>query len=100
MPNGGCTLYVGRDPRSCQLVLPASMDHVSAVHACIVWRPESRALSLRDLSSSGTWRNGRRIEKGATVALASGDHVDLGGPELNRLGIHIPDAAAPTEPVP
>jgi hypothetical protein len=90
MPNGGCTLYVGRDPKSCQVVFPAAMDHVSAVHACFAWDPPARALTLRDLSSSGTWVNGTRIDKGRTLALAEGDRVDLGGPDHNRFTIEFP----------
>jgi hypothetical protein len=45
MPNGGTTLFVGRDPQSCQVVFPAGMDHVSAVHACFVWDPVDGSLS-------------------------------------------------------
>ncbi|MBP7668217.1 MAG: FHA domain-containing protein, partial [Burkholderiaceae bacterium] len=99
MPNGGTTLFVGRDPQSCQVVFPGSMDQVSGVHACFVWDPPLRALSLRDLSSSGTWVNGTRITKGRTLALSAGDQVDLGGPEINRFTIDIPaaDGLAATE---
>lgn len=92
MPNGGCTLYVGRDPKSCQVVFPASMDQVSAVHACFTWDPPVRVLSLRDLSSSGTWVNGQRVDKSRSTTLGHGDRVELGGPDLNRFTIEIPPA--------
>jgi pSer/pThr/pTyr-binding forkhead associated (FHA) protein len=89
MPNGGTTLFVGRDPQACQVVFPAGMDHVSAVHACFIWNPVDGSLALRDLSSSGTWVNGQRIDGGSTVALASGDVVELGGPDINRFTVEI-----------
>lgn len=89
MPNGGTTLFVGRDPQACQVVFPAGMDHVSAVHACFIWNPVDGSLALRDLSSSGTWVNGQRIDGGSTVALASGDMVELGGPDINRFTVEI-----------
>ena len=95
MPNGGTTLFVGRDPQSCQVVLPQQMDLVSAVHACFGWDAPSRTLTVRDLSSSGTWLNGQRVPKGRTLPLAAGDKVDLGGPDINRFTIEIPGAAAP-----
>ena len=75
------------------VVFPAAMDHVSAVHACFVWDDHQRALTLRDLSSSGTWVDGQRIAKGRTLALPNGARVDLGGPDINRFTIEIPGAA-------
>lgn len=89
MPNGGLTLFVGRDPQSCQVVLPAAAAEVSAVHACFVWEPGRRHLGLRDLSSSGTWLNGERVAKGQTLSLAHGDRVTLGDPEGNRLTVDL-----------
>ncbi|MEN9628407.1 MAG: hypothetical protein RJA10_1634, partial [Pseudomonadota bacterium] len=95
MPNGGTTLFVGRDAQTCQVVLPPQMDLVSAVHACFAWDAPSHALTVRDLSSSGTWLNGQRLPKGRTLPLADGDKVDLGGPDINRFTIEVPGAAAP-----
>jgi hypothetical protein len=89
MPNGGLTLFVGRDPQSCQVVLPAAAAEVSAVHACFVWEPGRRHLGLRDLSSSGTWLNGERVTKGQTLSLVHGDRVTLGDPEGNRLTVDL-----------
>jgi hypothetical protein len=90
MPNGGTTLFVGRDPQSCQVVFPAATAEISAVHACFVWDAGQRSLGVRDLSSSGTWCNGERMAKGRTVPLADGDRVDLGGPDINRFTIALP----------
>jgi hypothetical protein len=99
MPNGGTTLFVGRDPQSCQVVFPAAAHDVSAVHTCFAWDPAHHQLTLRDLSSSGTWLNGQRIDKGRTVTLASGDRVELGGPDSNRFTVDIPgfEATRPME---
>jgi len=98
MPNGGTTLFVGRDALSCQVVFAAATDEVSAVHACFVWDGHARSLSLRDLSSSGTWVNGQRIAKGRTLALKGGDQVDLGGPGRNRFTIEFAAAGASAAP--
>lgn len=95
MPNGGATLFVGRDAQSCQVVLPPVMDLVSAVHVCFVWDAASATLTVRDLSSSGTWLNGQRLPKGRTLPLAAGDKVDLGGPDINRFTIELPGAPLP-----
>ena len=94
LASGSCTLYLGRDPRSCQVVFPDSAIAVSDVHACLTWDPPGRVLALRDLSRNGTWVNGRRVEQGQTLALASGDCIDLGGPELYRFTIEIAPACA------
>lgn len=99
MPNGGTTLFAGRDPLSCQVVFPAATDEISAVHACFVWDAPRRTLGLRDLSSSGSWLNGQRVDPGRTVPLADGDRVDLGGPDINRFTVALPGAAvAPEDP--
>lgn len=95
MPNGGTTLFVGRDAHACQVVFPAAADQVSAVHACFIWDVQQRSLTVRDLSSSGSWVNGQRIAKGRTLALSGGDQVDLGGPALNRFTIETPQAVGP-----
>jgi hypothetical protein len=97
MPNGGSQLYVGRDPQACQVVFPAAAHDVSAVHACFAWEPATGLLSLSDLSSSGTWVNGRRLPKGQQRLLHDGDRVDLGGPDSNRFTVEIPSAAAEPE---
>lgn len=97
MPNGGTTLFVGRDSKSCQVVFPPSMDQISGVHACFMWDPPSHRLTVRDISSSGTWVNGQRIAKGRTVPLDGGDEVDLGGPSINRFRIEL---VADLPPVP
>ncbi len=95
MPRGGGTAFAGRDAQACQIVFPPALDSVSAVHACFSWDAAQQRLSLRDLSSSGTWLNGDRVEKARTLLLQHGDEVDLGGPGLNRVQIDIPGAPLP-----
>lgn len=90
MPNGGTTVFVGRDPQTCQIVLPPYCDTLSAVHACFSWDAATRHLTVRDLSSSGTWVNGERVSKGRTLPLAGQDTVDLGGPGEHRFTIELP----------
>lgn len=97
MPNGGTTLFVGRDPLSCQVVFPAATHEISAVHACFVWDAPRLSLGLRDLSSSGSWLNGQRVDPGRTLPLADGDRVDLGGPDINRFTVALPRAAVASE---
>lgn len=62
-------MIVGRDPQTCQVVLPGA--HVSRRHAELLLLEEG--LYVRDLSSSnGTFVNGRRIEE---AFVASGDSI-------------------------
>jgi hypothetical protein len=42
----------------------ANFDLVSAVHACLPGVAVQRHLTLRGLSSSGTWLSGERVAKG------------------------------------
>lgn len=100
MPNGGTTVFVGRDPQTCQIVLPPYCDTLSAVHACFSWDAATRHLTVRDLSSSGTWVNGERVSKGRTLPLAGDDTVDLGGPGEHRFTIELPgDRRRPPEAI-
>jgi len=103
MPNGGTSMFVGRDGKACQVVFPAHLDLVSGVHACFVWDGFEHKLTLRDLSSSGTWVNGERIDKGRTVHLGGGDRVELGAPGANRFTVELvvaPAAPPPTDEPP
>jgi pSer/pThr/pTyr-binding forkhead associated (FHA) protein len=66
------------------------------VHLCLEWTPSAQRLSVCDLSSSGTWVNGQRIEKGLTVGLMDGDCIDLGEPESNRFTVELAAPSAVT----
>ena len=62
-------MVVGRDPQTCQVVLPGA--HVSRRHAELLLLEEG--LYVRDLSSSnGTYVNGERVEE---AFVASGDSI-------------------------
>src|SRR5436305_3881581 len=41
-----------------------------------------RAAALVDMSTNGTWVNGRRVERGEHIPIADGDRIDVGGHEL------------------
>jgi adenylate cyclase len=41
-----------------------------------------RAAALVDMSTNGTWVNGRRVERGELIPIADGDRIDVGGHEL------------------
>lgn len=88
-PNGSPSLFVGRDPKSCQLVFPNQTDMVSSIHCCFSWTAQTRTLTVRDMSMNGTYVNGKRVEKGATTTLRTGDTVDLGGANLNRFVVDL-----------
>jgi class 3 adenylate cyclase len=76
-------LLIGREcagvepPRRLILDDPSiSRDHVEL-------RSEpGRASVLVDMSSNGTWVNGRRVERGELIAIGDGDSIDVGGQEL------------------
>jgi hypothetical protein len=89
-PNGGLSLYIGRDPKSCQLVLPNHLDMVSSVHCCVSWTPQNRVAAIRDMSRNGTWVNGQRMSADSgSMTLRHGDTVDLGAPGLNRFVVEL-----------
>ena len=88
-PNGSPSLFVGRDPKSCQLVFPNQTDMVSSIHCCFSWTAQTRTLTVRDMSMNGTYVNGKRVEKGATTTLHTGDTVDLGGANMNRFVVDL-----------
>ncbi len=84
----GATMIVGRDP-SCDRVLENSV--VSSRHAQIV--RDGRAFRIEDLgSSNGTFINGRRVGRSATVR--PGDLIGFGQHEV-RLVDGSPELAGP-----
>ena len=54
-----------------------------------------RASVLVDMSTNGTWVNGRRVERGELIAIADGDRMELGGQELV---FHLSEPGAPVVP--
>ncbi|KAJ7224332.1 kinase-like domain-containing protein [Mycena pura] len=71
---------LGRDPFSNTLILPG--PHISGKHASISWNGKSGSQSqivLQDMSSNGTWVNGRRFH-GETCVLGDGAEIGFGAP--------------------
>jgi adenylate cyclase len=54
---------------------------ISRDHVELRSEPGRPAL-LVDMSSNGTWVNGRRVERGELIAIGDGDRIELGGHEL------------------
>lgn len=54
---------------------------ISRDHVELRSEPGRTAL-LVDMSTNGTWLNGRRVERGEPIAIRDGDRIDLGGHEL------------------
>ena len=90
LPTGALTLYVGRDPKACQVVFGNQHDQVGRIHCLFSWTPQTRVLTVKDLSSSnGTFVNGTRIQASEPVTLKAGDMVDLGGSGINRFTVEF-----------
>ncbi|RNF03756.1 zinc finger family protein [Trypanosoma rangeli] len=68
--------------RSKELVVECRIDValVSARHCELTVNPTTRSISIRDVSTNGTFINGNRIEKNVWVELHSGDRVFLTHP--------------------
>jgi len=54
-----------------------------------------RASVLVDMSTNGTWVNGRRVERGELIRIGDGDSIDVGGQELV---FHLGEPASAAEP--
>ncbi len=90
LPNGSLALYVGRDPKACQVVFGNQHDQVGRIHCLFSWTPQTRALTVKDLSSSnGTFVNGKRMQGSEPMQLRAGDMVDLGGAGINRFTVEF-----------
>jgi adenylate cyclase len=87
-------LLVGREcagvePSRC-LIMDAPA--VSREHLEVRVDP-GRGAQLVDLSTNGTWVNGRRVERNEPIALVDGDVIELGGIELAFRAPAVPAAA-------
>ena len=72
-------LLMGRDPISCQVVIPANQNSVSRNHCYITYNSASDMFVLNDRNSSqGTFlADGRRVYSGQPAALRRGDRFYL-----------------------
>ncbi len=82
------TLWVGRDPQTCQLVYPQTARGVSRRHLKLYLDGARNQMILEDLHSSfGTWVNGQRIPGGVPVSLKSGDRFSFGEQEIFEVDV-------------
>ena len=67
------TIRIGRSSRN-NIVIMDATEQVSRFHAEITCHPDGQ-MTIKDISSNGTWLNGTRLEKGIEYKLKMGDHV-------------------------
>ncbi|MDO4987626.1 MAG: FHA domain-containing protein [Synergistes sp.] len=76
-------ITLGRDSLKCQIMFPESSCAISRVH-CVIDANNDRYM-ICDLSSNGTWVNGQKMSRGASVMLANGSEISLAnGAEVFR----------------
>ncbi|MGM9590379.1 MAG: trypsin-like peptidase domain-containing protein [Faecousia sp.] len=68
---------IGRDPQSCQIVLPADTKGVSRVHCTILIR-DGQVTVTDNGSSCGTWIDDRKLVPGESVVMHRGHRLCLG----------------------
>ena len=74
----GNSIMIGRDPASCNIVLPTDGKDVSRKHCTIVYNEAMENYSVTDLSSNGTYISGNRMEKDKETILTKGTVISLG----------------------
>jgi predicted component of type VI protein secretion system len=84
--DGGVTL--GRGPES---LLPLDGTGISREHLRL--HSESDRILVTDLSSNGTWLNGRRLTRGEAHPVTPSDTIKIPGFEI---GVHLPNV--PVQP--
>ena len=72
-------LLIGRDPVSCQVVIPSAQTKVSRTHCYLTYNAVSGMFVLNDRNSSGGTflANGKRVYYGQPAALRRGDRFYL-----------------------
>ena len=73
-------LLIGKDPSSCDLILPDGPNGISRNHCKLQFNPQTQMFILYDLGSTyGTFLgNGARVPQGQPAALRVGDEFFLG----------------------
>ncbi|XQJ25022.1 FHA domain/Zinc finger, C3HC4 type (RING finger) containing protein, putative [Leishmania guyanensis] len=92
-------VVVGRGKNIAEDYRIDTSDKLSARHCELIVDPVTLRVELRDLSTNGTFLNGRRLAKGERVALQNGDRVELtrpvdSGDDEQALGVVVNDMAA------
>jgi pSer/pThr/pTyr-binding forkhead associated (FHA) protein len=84
---------LGRGPES-----PVPLDGTGISREHLRLHLEGAALFITDLSSNGTWLNGRRLTRGKAHPLASSDAIKVPGFEIHLEPQNVPRETIP-EPV-
>jgi hypothetical protein len=76
-------VLIGRDPKLCQLVFPASMQSISKRHCIIRYHARSQCFLLVDCNSAnGTFiADAERLPNGGSQLLVAGQRFYLSGPD-------------------
>jgi class 3 adenylate cyclase len=76
-------LLVGRECAGVEPSRRLILDNPAISRDHVELRSEpGRGAHLVDMSTNGTWLNGRRVERGEAIPLRDGDRIELGGQEL------------------
>jgi hypothetical protein len=77
-------LIIGRDPNSCNLIIPAARGEISRQHCLVRFAADGAHISLEDLGSkNGTFlSDGRRLQTGVPYPLQPGDRFYLAQPGI------------------
>jgi S1-C subfamily serine protease len=90
-------IAIGRDPRACNLVVPAGLDRVSKRHCLISYDTGAKRFLLQDTgSTNGTFTDrGEQVTAGHVRVLAPGERFYLGSRECTfEVQLRGSDAAA------
>ena len=87
----GEVVYVGKDPKLCQLIFPESVPEVSRIHCML--HTDGEKIELRDMKAeAGTYlMDGIRLKPDETVELKPGDSFYL-GTKSNLISVFWGDA--------
>lgn len=83
-PVTAAPLYIGRDPKSCQVTFPDSASFVSRIHASLLWNDARGRFVLMDEGSKNatTIIGARSLEPGEPVDLLPGQMFSVGHPDF------------------
>ena len=79
-------ISIGRKS-SCTLQLKHAA--ISGVHCLLHWLPDSALCFLTDVSTNGTWVDGKRAEKNQRLLVANGSEITLIRNNSERIAYHV-----------
>ncbi|MBQ8502754.1 MAG: FHA domain-containing protein [Clostridia bacterium] len=71
-------LIIGKDPATCQCIIPASYKSVSRKHCGLRYDKKNDRYFITDYSTNGTFANGKKLPQNSTVAIKKGVIIKLG----------------------